>query len=100
MATAKISPQLAQKLYELTPCAIHLYIWLLTQAEAGEVQEVFLEEFNPPPSYDIKTVKRALALLVEKGRVEVVRSYSSKIFKLITHDGSTQDLSEQEEGDE
>ena len=73
-----------------TPCAGMLYRWLLRQRPAGQQQEVEIAEFaawtgtERPRPYCMKHIKNALRELIDAGLVEVVRQYTSKIFKLIT----------------
>ena len=73
----------------LTPCAGLLYRWLLRQRPAGQQQEVEIAEFaawtgtERSRPYCLKHIKNALSELIEAGLVEIVRQYTSKIFKLI-----------------
>jgi hypothetical protein len=76
---------------QLTPCAGQLYRWLLRRKPAGRSQEFELNEFSEwtgvgrKRSYSIRHIQRSLLELAESGLVEVVRKYSSKIFKLIAN---------------
>lgn len=73
----------------LTPCAGLLYRWLLRQRPAGQQQEVEISEFatwtgtERSRPYCLKHIKNALRELTEAGLVDIVRQYTSKIFKLI-----------------
>ena len=82
-AFARITEQHDRLALELTPCAGHLYRWLLRAVPAGKPQEVMLDEFQVWAGYSLKWVKTAFGQLVEYGLVEVVRRYSGQIYKLI-----------------
>ena len=76
---------------QLTPCAGQLYRWLLRRKPAGRTQEFELNEFSEwtgagrKRSYSIRHIQRSLVELVKAGLVEVVRKYSSQIFKLVAN---------------
>jgi hypothetical protein len=76
---------------QLTPCAGQLHRWLLRRRPAGRPQEFELDEFSKwtgasrKRSYSIRHIQRSLFELVNSGLVEVVRKYSSKIFKLVAN---------------
>ncbi|MBW4473963.1 MAG: hypothetical protein KME45_26855 [Stenomitos rutilans HA7619-LM2] len=96
-AFARITEQHDQLALELTPCAGHLYRWLLRAVPAGKSQEVILDEFQTWAGYSLKWVKIAFGQLVDYGLVEVVRRYSGRIYKLIAwHPGQQTSLNRQE----
>lgn len=76
---------------QLTPCANLLYRWLLRANKAGVPVELELELFAQftaqarPRPYSIKHVQRSLNELLDTGVVEVVKRYSSRIFKLVAY---------------
>ncbi|PZD70642.1 hypothetical protein C1752_10363 [Acaryochloris thomasi RCC1774] len=73
----------------LTPCAGQLYRWLLRKIPAGKPQELELGDFARWSSghrrrpYCIRHIQRAVQELLSVGLIDVVKQYSTRIFKLI-----------------
>ncbi|PZD70846.1 hypothetical protein C1752_08988 [Acaryochloris thomasi RCC1774] len=76
-------------LLTLTPCAGQLYRWLLRKIPAGKPQELELGDFAQWSSghrrrpYCIRHIQRAVQELLSVGLIDVVKQYSTRIFKLI-----------------
>ena len=89
---------------QLTPCAGQLYRWLLRRKPAGRTQELELKEFSEwtgaarKRPYSIRHIQRSLLELDKVGLVEIVREYSSQIFKLIAnHPQSDKNVADRDE---
>jgi len=73
---------------KLTPCAEHLYQWLLQRFPAGKTQEIDLRDYiefsqeGRERPYCFRSVKDALMALVEAGHVQVVTRYNPRQWKI------------------
>jgi len=76
----------------LYPASKTLYLKLIRDRPAGKEQELHLEHFCEwsgehcrEKPYSLRQTQRALAQLINRGLVQVVFSYTAKIFKLIAY---------------